>query len=106
MGMFTCDNSDQPIAWCIQYGNARLGHVYVLEEYRRRGFASLLYQHMSEKIKADGLLPEVVVDEGNNVGIDLVEKLGFVRSMKHTELAVKHTTTTDYNVSSLCKHQN
>ena len=105
--MFTCGNSDQPIAWCLQYSNARLGHVYVLEGYRQRGFASLLYQHMSEKIMADGLLPEVVVDEGNNVGTDLVEKLGFVRSMKHTELvAVKLTTTTDYNVKSSCKHKN
>lgn len=104
--MFTCGDSDQPIAWCLQYSNARLGHVYVLEGYRKRGFASLLYQHMSEMIKADGLLPEVVVDEGNNIGINLVEKLGFIRFTKHIELTVKLTTTTDYNVKSLCKHQN
>ena len=90
VGMFTSDNPDQPIAWCLQYGNARLAHLYVMEEYRRKGFASLLYQHICEKIMADGLFPEVVVDEHNRIGIDLVEKLGFIRSVTHIGLMVKH----------------
>ena len=88
--MFTVDNPEQPIAWCLQYSNARLAHLYVLEEYRRKGFASLLYQHICEEIMADDLLPEVVVDECNHIGINLVEKLGFIKSITHIGLVVKH----------------
>ena len=90
VGMFTIDNPDQPIAWCLQYSNARLAHLYVVEEHRRKGFASLLYQHICGEIIADGLLPEVVVDEHNSIGINLVEKLGFIKSITHIGLVVKH----------------
>ena len=38
---------------------------------------------------ADGLLPEVVVYEHNDIGISLLEKLGFIRSANHTGLLVK-----------------
>lgn len=91
VGIFTIDDTDEPIAWCLQYGNARLGHLFVLEEYRRRGFASLLYQHICKQILADGLLPEVVVDEHNDIGVVLVEKLGFLRAATHMGLMVKRT---------------
>lgn len=90
IGMFTINNPAQPIAWCLQYSNARLAHLYVMEEYRRKGFASLLYQHICGEIFAGDLLPAVVVDEHNDIGIDLVEKLGFVKSMTHTGLIVKN----------------
>lgn len=89
IGLFTVDKPDQPIAWCLQYSNGRLAHLFVVEEYRRKGFASLIYQRVCKEILDDGLLPEVVVDELNNVGIDLVEKLGFIRSTDHTGLIVK-----------------
>ena len=90
IGLFIVDGDDQPIGWCVQYSNARLAHLFVLEEYRRKGFAYLLYQHICKAIIADGLLPEVVVDVNNDIGINIVEKLGFVRSAKHTGLLVKH----------------
>ena len=61
-----------------------------MEEHRRKGFASLLYQHICGEIIADGLLPEVVVDEHNHLGINLVEKLGFIKSISHIGLVVKH----------------
>ena len=92
VGMFTIDNPDQPIAWCLQYSNARLGHLHVLEEHRRKGFACLLYQHICGEIIADGLIPEVVVDEHNHIGINLVKKLGFRKSITHIGLVVKPMT--------------
>jgi ribosomal protein S18 acetylase RimI-like enzyme len=92
VGLFTTENPDQPIAWCLQYSNARLAHLYVMEEHRRKGFACLLYQYICEEIIADGLLPEVVVDEHNYIGINLVEKLGFSKSITHIGLVVKPIT--------------
>ena len=88
IGLFTTDKPDQPIAWCLQYSNGQLAHLFVVEEYRRKGFATLIYQHICKVILDDGLLPEAVVDEHNNVGIVLAEKLGFIGFTNHTILSL------------------
>lgn len=80
--MFSDKERDTPIAWCVQYQYGHPGHLYVAEKYRRRGFASLLLEHMCSCMVKDGLEPQVVVDSDNDNAKKLMEKLGFVEHGK------------------------
>ena len=81
-GLFSQDEPDKPIAWCMQYPYGQPGNLYITEEYRRRGFASLLLEHMCKCIRADGLIPQVGVDDYNDGSKKLMQKFGFVEHAK------------------------
>ena len=78
VGLFTEEDEDTPVAWCMQHPFGQPAHLYVTQEYRRRGFASLLMGHMCKCIQAEGLMPEAAVEWNNNHGRKLMKKLGFV----------------------------
>ena len=81
VGLFTEEDPNTPIAWCVQYPNGRPGHLYVTEPYRRMGFATLIMKHMCRCILEDGLIPGVAVQ--NQIAKDLMEKMGFVEMDKY-----------------------
>ena len=68
-----------PIAWCAEYVYDQTAHLYVKEEFRRKGLASLMMRHMCEHIEAKGLVPLVLVDPDNDGSLELMRKLGFVK---------------------------
>lgn len=80
--MFNDEEPDMPIAWCVQYPYGHPGHLYVAEKYRRRGFASLLVEHMCSCIVKDGLEPQIAVSINNDSARNMMEKLGFVEHGK------------------------
>ena len=79
VGIFSQNDPDTPIAWCAEYMYGQPAHLYVKEEFRRRGLASLLMRHMCEHIEAKGLVPMVAVDPDNNGSLELMRKLRFVK---------------------------
>jgi predicted GNAT family acetyltransferase len=81
IGLFTEENPNTPIAWCLQYPAGRPGHLYVTEPYRRRGFATLIMKHMCRCMLEDGLIPQVAVRE--QIPKDMMEKIGFVEVDKY-----------------------
>ena len=87
VGLFTTDEPNTPVAWCMQYPNGHLSHLYVTEPFRRKGFASLLILHMCKYIQEDGLLPEAsVLDPGV---VDLFKKIGFIEHCRDVTLIIK-----------------
>ena len=83
VGIFTEEDPDTPVAWCMQYGFGQLAHLYVTEKYRRQGLAQLLVEHMGRRIQEDGLIPEAAVEWRNTKCKELMKKLGFVEYNKH-----------------------
>ena len=69
---------------CMQnnYVYGQTAHLYVKEEFLRKGFASLMMRHMCECIEAKGLVPVVSVDPDNNGSLELMRKVGFVKLRK------------------------
>ena len=88
VGIFSKEDPDKPVAWCTQYVYGQPAHLYVTDEYRRRGFASLMMEHMCECIQADGLLPGIGVDLDNARGMELMKKMGFVKYGNCTYLCI------------------
>ena len=86
VGLFTEEDPNTPIAWCVQYPNGWPAHLYVTEPYRRRGFATLIMKHMCKCILEDGLIPGVAVQKQNLIAKDLMEKMGFVENSKYCTL--------------------
>lgn len=79
VGIFSQEDPDTPIAWCVEYVYGQPANLFVKAEYRRRGFASLMMRHMCECIEAKGLVPVVSVDPDNHGSLELMRKLGFVK---------------------------
>lgn len=82
VGLFSQDKPDEPIGWCVQYPYGHPGHLFVVEEYRRRGFASLLLEHMCRCIRADGLMPQIATEVQNECANKLMKKFNFVEHAK------------------------
>ena len=78
--IYTSDNTNTLVAWGMQYGHGEIGHVYTLPAYRRRGLASIVVRELCKAILADGLTPEVMIEEGNSDPLTVYLKLGFVES--------------------------
>jgi predicted GNAT family acetyltransferase len=79
VGIFSQSDPDTLLAWCTEYVYGQTAHLYVKEEFRRKGFASLMMRHVCELIEAKGSVPVVAVDLGNNGSLELMRKLGFVK---------------------------
>ena len=79
VGIFSQKDPNTPIAWCVEYVYGQPAHLYVKEQFRRRGFASLMMKYICECIEAKGLMPVVSVDPDNSGSLELMRKLGFVQ---------------------------
>lgn len=78
VGLFAQEDPNKPIAWSLQYPYGPPANLYVIEKYRRRGFASLLMEHMCKCIQTDGLVPWAGVEVSNDSGKELLRRMGFV----------------------------
>ena len=71
------DDHVTPVAAGIQYACGRLGNLFTVQEYRRRGLGTAVMKMLAQQTRDAGLIPEC------NIGLDnpnrrLVTKLGFV----------------------------
>ena len=88
VGLFSQDDLDKPVAWCMQNPSGHPSHLYVLEKYRRRGFASLMYTQICKYIQAEGFIPAVTTDASNPAAEGLSKKVGFVKSGPFKEMFI------------------
>ena len=72
--------SESPIGWCLEHQTGNLGHLFVREEYRRKGLAKALVQYMCTQIINDGLIPGCLVEKDNIASKSFFESFGFVES--------------------------
>ena len=54
-----------------------LGILYILPEYRRRGFGAYLEKYQMNEMLKEGYIPFGQVEEGNRKSLNLQKKLGF-----------------------------
>lgn len=91
VGVFSVtQDQDTPIAWCLQHPFGQPGHLYVIEKYRKQGFASLVLEHLCKCIQEDGLVPEICCSWSNIAAKGLMKKLGFVEYEKHKILTISN----------------
>ena len=86
-------DQDTPIAWCMQHPFGQPAHLYIKEEYRRKGFASLVMQHMCKCIQDDGLVPHTGVEWRNTPAKELMKKLGFEEYQKWKVLSISNNSS-------------
>ncbi|MDW7649918.1 MAG: GNAT family N-acetyltransferase [Bacillota bacterium] len=69
---------DRPVAWAATHDDGAMGLLYVLPEYRRRGYAKAVLVCLAEQIRRAGRIPFAQIEEENHRSLHLTAKLGFV----------------------------
>ncbi len=71
------DLNGELVAWAVTHGDGSLGMMYVLDEYRRHGYAKDITSSMVKKTRELGRYPFVHIIENNNKSLGLAQGLGF-----------------------------
>lgn len=74
--MFKMSN-DELVSWAVRMALGNIGIVQTIEEYQKKGFASLVIKKMSKVIAAEDEHPVAFVPFGDEAAQLLFEKLGF-----------------------------
>ena len=78
VGMIGAFNSnDKQIGFIGNHDDGSMGLLFVDEEYRRMGVASLLEYHLIEKLRKDGRLCFGQIETGNEASMVMHEKNGY-----------------------------
>ena len=94
VAIFHVDNPDIPVSWNLLYAYGQQGHLYTINNFRRKGLASIVKRELCKSTIANGLLPELLVTTDNLSHIDLILKLGFVRECRKIINFMVYTPTT------------
>ncbi len=73
-------------AWAITHDDGAIGALHVLDEFRKKGYASEVVISLVQKIRNIGMIPIAQIEEKNKSAIKLFEKLGFVKDRRVTWL--------------------
>lgn len=73
-------------AWAITHDDGAIGALHVLDEFRKKGYASEVVINLVHKIRNIGMIPIAQIEEKNKPAIRLFEKLGFVKDRNVTWL--------------------
>ena len=79
--VFDDQHSTNPVAWVIEYPSGEIGHLYTVEEHRRKGLATVLVREMCRKVIARGDLPLTVTTYDNPAYL-VLKKLGFMEMFR------------------------
>ncbi|CAK1550770.1 unnamed protein product [Leptosia nina] len=71
---------DSLVAWCYVKETGALGHLYTLEEHRRKGYGQLVLQLISDTLRREGKILFAFCVVGNEPARRLYQKLGFILS--------------------------
>jgi len=72
----------QPVAWALTHDDGSIGMMKVLEAHRRKGYARILTMHLINKVREQGRIPYVHIEEKNVAAMNVVAGLGFVRDRR------------------------
>lgn len=67
----------QLVAWAMTHDDSAMGSLHVLEAYRRRGLAYDLTVYLIHRLRQQGKIPFVHIEETNLKSLRLALKLGF-----------------------------
>ncbi len=70
------------VSWLSVHDDGALGFVYVLEEYRRLGYAKILTIHMCDILRKQKIIPFLYIEVENEKSQNLAKSLGFVSDRK------------------------
>ena len=74
--VFLTSNPAYPVAWFLCHIYGHMGHLFTLEEYRRKGLGTLVVKDLCLKLSAEGYIPECSSD--NPEAIRIFKSIGFV----------------------------
>ena len=66
-----------PAAWVLTQDDSAISFLYVMKEYRNKGYANTVLLSLIEKIKRNGSLPYMYIESSHNDTISLASDLGF-----------------------------
>jgi 8-oxo-dGTP diphosphatase len=69
-------------AWIITHDDGAVGFLNVLPEYRKRGYGYELTAAMIKRLRAEGEIPFVHIEEDNIKSMNLALKLGFLKDRR------------------------
>ena len=75
---FSDDNDTQPVSWFMQYAFMSLGHLFTINNHRRKGFGLAVMAALCRSIKQRSSITPVMGCVEGNSSIQLAEKLGFI----------------------------
>ena len=67
------------VAWVLTQDDGAVAFLYVMEEYRRKGYANTVILSLLEKIRMTGRQPYMYIANDSEEAIQLAENLGFER---------------------------
>eukprot|EP00731_Ephydatia_muelleri_P005349 Em0002g1525a len=74
--VFLTSNPAYPVAWFLCHTYSHMGHLFTLEEYRRKGLGTLVVKDLCLKLSAEGYILECSSD--NPEAIRIFKSIGFV----------------------------
>ncbi|KAI9560838.1 hypothetical protein GHT06_011791 [Daphnia sinensis] len=75
-GIFLKSN-DKLVAWIMCHPPNGMSRLMTLEQYRRKGYASIVTKYLTKRVAQSGHLPYVNIVAGNSVSSKFFESLGF-----------------------------
>ncbi len=75
---FGIREDDKLVAWAMTHDDGAIGFLYVLPEYRSKGYAQDITDKMIIEIRRSGGIPFVHIEKENTKSINLAKKVGFV----------------------------
>jgi 8-oxo-dGTP diphosphatase len=69
-------------AWAMTHDDSAIGFLHVLDAYRRQGFAHELTVYLSHRLRQQGKIPFVHIEETNSKSLHLAVKLGFQKDRR------------------------
>lgn len=66
------------VAWAATHDDGAMGFLYVLPEYRFKGYATAVLVSLIDKVRKRGQMPFGQVEVGNVKSLNLLAKLGFM----------------------------
>ncbi len=70
------------VAWICVHDDGALGFLYVLDEYRRKGYAKDITIYLANKLRERDKIPFVYIITDNEKSLSLAQSLGFVIDRK------------------------
>lgn len=70
------------VAWTMTHDDGAVGFLHVLEAHRRKGYSYALTLYMCHKLRVQGKMPYVHIEETNTRSMNLATKVGFVKDRR------------------------
>lgn len=78
-----------PIAWGMTQDDGAIGFLHVLPQFRRKGYGKEIVMDLIKKVRTQGKIPFVHIEEYNIKSMNLINSLGFKKDKKVNWFEIK-----------------